>query len=162
MNQTIEALVLNSMLLKKQGKIAEAMETLAEVVVLAEPGRWIRPFVEAGPVMTDMLKELRNNENYAYFIDQVLETIFPAQTRSTTSTILKTGAGSTDNQITFREKEIIQLLARGLRNKEIANKLFVAEGTIKKHIYNVYQKMDVNNRIAMLSIARESGMIEQA
>ena len=103
-----------------------------------------------------------NNENYAYFIDQVLETIFPAQTRSTTSAILKTGAGSTDNQITFREKEIIQLLARGLRNKEIANKLFVAEGTIKKHIYNVYQKWEVNNRIAMLSIARESGMIEQA
>ena len=58
-NQTIEALVLNSLLLKKQGNLKEAMEALTEVVTLAEPGRWIRPFVEAGPVMTDMLKELR-------------------------------------------------------------------------------------------------------
>ena len=53
------------------------------------------------------------------------------------------------------------MLAKGLRNREIADSLFVAEGTIKKHIYNIYQKWEVNNRIAMLTIARESGLIEQ-
>ncbi|WP_424284794.1 response regulator transcription factor [Eudoraea sp.] len=57
-------------------------------------------------------------------------------------------------------KEIILMLNKGLRNKEIAEIIFVAEGTVKKHIYNICQKWNVNSRIELLKIAREFGLIE--
>ncbi|WP_424283001.1 helix-turn-helix transcriptional regulator [Eudoraea sp.] len=52
------------------------------------------------------------------------------------------------------------MLHKGLRNKEIAEIIFVAEGTVKKHIYNICQKWNVNSRIELLKIAREFGLIE--
>lgn len=162
-NHTIEALVLNSILLKKEGNTKKSMDTLAEVMVLAVPGRFILPFVEAGSVMAEMLQELPEDENLVHFIQQIKESMLSAQPnrQNRSNRVAKPPAG-TDNSITFREKEIIQMLAKGLRNKEIADSLFLAEGTVKKHIYNIYQKWEVKNRIAMLTIARESGMIDQS
>lgn len=49
--------------------------------------------------------------------------------------------------LTNREKEILQLLSKGLLNKEVADKLFISTGTVKKHIQNVYEKLHVNTRI---------------
>jgi DNA-binding NarL/FixJ family response regulator len=65
-------------------------------------------------------------------------------------------------RISMREQEIIRLLADGLRNKEIANLLFVAEGTVKKHVYNIFQKLDVKSRVELISSALQSGLIEKS
>jgi len=51
---------------------------------------------------------------------------------------------------TRRELEIIQHLSEGLRNKEIAQRLYVSEGTIKKHLYNMCQKLEVSGRMNLL------------
>jgi len=48
--------------------------------------------------------------------------------------------------LTRREKEILQLLAIGLSNQEMAEKLVIAEGTLKRHVANLYQKLGVHNR----------------
>lgn len=50
-------------------------------------------------------------------------------------------------KLTSREMEILELLANGLLNKEVAEKLFISSGTVKKHIQNIYEKLHVNNRI---------------
>lgn len=47
--------------------------------------------------------------------------------------------------LTNREREILPLLAEGLRNKEIAARLFIATETIKKHTRNIYRKLDVSD-----------------
>jgi len=47
-----------------------------------------------------------------------------------------------------------------MRNKEIAHKLFVSEGTIKKHLYNMGQKFDTRSRVDLLNRAREMELIE--
>lgn len=53
----------------------------------------------------------------------------------------------TTEKLTSREFEILKLLASGLLNKEVASKLFISTGTVKKHIQNIYEKLHVNTRI---------------
>lgn len=54
--------------------------------------------------------------------------------------------GETNTPLTRREKEILKLLAMGMRNQEIAGKLFISPHTVKTHAYNLYKKIHVSNR----------------
>lgn len=53
-------------------------------------------------------------------------------------------------ELTDREKEVMHMIARGYKNSEIAEKLFVSENTVKTHIKNIYVKLDVKNRVEAL------------
>lgn len=66
--------------------------------------------------------------------------------------------GSMDT-LTARELEVLRLLARGLRNKEIAARLYVSERTVNFHLANIYQKLNVSGRTEALSKALEQGLI---
>jgi DNA-binding NarL/FixJ family response regulator len=61
--------------------------------------------------------------------------------------------------LTAREREVLRLLARGLRNKEIAARLIVSERTVNFHLANIYQKLNVSGRTEALSKALEQGLI---
>ncbi|SRR6266487_1260927 len=61
--------------------------------------------------------------------------------------------------LTPREQEVLQLLARGLRNKEIAARLHVSERTVNFHLANIYQKLNVSGRTEALRRAIEQGLI---
>jgi len=72
----------------------------------------------------------------------------------------KQGRGNTPYEtLTAREQEVLQLLARGLRNKEIAARLIVSERTVNFHLANIYQKLNVSGRTEALSKALEQGLI---
>lgn len=55
-------------------------------------------------------------------------------------------------KITTREKELIELIYAGKSNKEIADTLFLSESTVKTHIYNIFRKMDVKNRVGVICV----------
>ena len=57
-----------------------------------------------------------------------------------------------------REREIVRMVAGGLRDRAIAEKLGIGEGTVKVHVHNIYEKLDVNGRIELLLYARENGL----
>ncbi len=61
--------------------------------------------------------------------------------------------------LTSRELEIVRLAASGLRNKEIANKLTISEGTVKIHLHRSYEKLHVDSRIALLRYAQTKGLV---
>src|SRR6266566_2289654 len=61
--------------------------------------------------------------------------------------------------LTAREQEVLRLLARGLRNKEIAARLYVSERTVNFHLANIYQKLNVSGRTEAMSKALEQGLI---
>ncbi len=65
----------------------------------------------------------------------------------------------THEALTAREQEVLSLLARGLRNKEIAARLIVSERTVNFHLANIYQKLNVSGRTEALSKALEQGLI---
>src|SRR5688572_622114 len=56
-----------------------------------------------------------------------------------------------ENPLSEREQEVLALLAAGLRNKEVADKLSVSNATVKSHIYNIYQKLHVNSRVEAIN-----------
>ena len=61
--------------------------------------------------------------------------------------------------LTPRELEIVRLAASGLRNKEIAGKLAISEGTVKIHLHKSYEKLHVGSRIALLRYAQAKGLV---
>ena len=62
--------------------------------------------------------------------------------------------------LTERELEILTELKTGLAYKEVASRLFLSEGTIRKHIENIYRKLQVNNKVSAINIATENKIIK--
>ena len=61
--------------------------------------------------------------------------------------------------LTPRESEIVQMVAQGLRNKAIGERLSISEGTVKIHLHNIYEKVKVNGRLELVLWAQEQGLV---
>ena len=61
--------------------------------------------------------------------------------------------------LTPREIEIVRMVAEGLRNKVIAERLYMSEGTVKVHLHNIYEKLKVNSRLQLARYARDQGLV---
>jgi DNA-binding NarL/FixJ family response regulator len=59
--------------------------------------------------------------------------------------------------LTARELEVVRLVAAGLRNKEIADRLSIGEGTVKIHLHRVYEKLGVDGRVPLANLAHDRG-----
>ncbi len=64
-----------------------------------------------------------------------------------------------ENELTEREKEILKKMAKGLNNREIANSLFITEGTVKNYITNIYSKLGINDRTKAILYAMDNKYI---
>jgi response regulator RpfG family c-di-GMP phosphodiesterase/DNA-binding CsgD family transcriptional regulator len=71
----------------------------------------------------------------------------------------KSDADSTFNTLSPRELEVISLMAKGLSNKEIASHLYISEHTVKNHISNIFQKLNLSDRTSVVSLAYQKGLI---
>lgn len=60
--------------------------------------------------------------------------------------------------LTSREIEVLQELADGITNQEIASRLFISENTVKNHIHNILEKLNINNRREAIDFARKNGL----
>lgn len=69
------------------------------------------------------------------------------------------GVHSESETLSERELEILDCLARGLRNQQIQAELFISQNTIKTHLKNLYRKLEVSSRSAAVARAREQGLI---
>ena len=66
--------------------------------------------------------------------------------------------GQLAESLTLREREIVRMAADGLRNRDIAERLFIAEGTVKLHLHNIYRKLGVNGRPELIGLASRMGL----
>jgi DNA-binding NarL/FixJ family response regulator len=82
-----------------------------------------------------------------------------------TAEVMKAFTSSSDiarrePMLSDREKEIVQLIAQGFRNKEIAEKLFISEQTVKNHLHNIFDKLGVSDRLELALYAIHHRLIE--
>ena len=149
--QTINLLVLRSLALEKLGREDEAVDVLQQAIKLAEPGGWIRPFVEPGGQIAGLLRRLGERKGFTEYLHLILDK-FPTDAAAPEiaagnhSKSILTSKAFTTEPLTNRELDILELLAQRLRNKEIAARLFVSPETVKGHLTNLYQKLDVHDR----------------
>lgn len=72
---------------------------------------------------------------------------------------LHPGGGELIEPLSEREREVLVMIAQGIPNKEIADRLHLAEGTVKNHVSNILDKLQVQNRTQAANFARRKGMI---
>lgn len=68
-------------------------------------------------------------------------------------------ASTAAESLSERERDVLVLLAQGASNKEIAEKLFITEGTVKNHVSNILTKLQAENRTQAADIARKQGLV---
>jgi LuxR family maltose regulon positive regulatory protein len=141
------------------GEEEAALAALEQALVLAAPQEWIQMFVYPGERMVSLLAQIGKTTVVPEFcaaVERALRTIAPPDAETAAPGMVP---GLLD-PLTGRELEVLQLLAQGHTNREIANKLFIALGTTKRHIANIYSKMDVSNRTEAAVRARELGLLQ--
>src|SRR5262249_12367421 len=84
----------------------------------------------------------------------------PSITRALTATMQReSDARDALAVLTQREVEIVQMVAQGLRNRAIAARLSISEGTVKVHLHNVYEKLRVDGRLGLTLYAQQHGLV---
>jgi LuxR family maltose regulon positive regulatory protein len=150
---------------RKQERLDEALTILERAVSLAQPGGWIRPFVEPGPPMADLLKRLPEKKVAAAFIQNLLAAIRDEDRRAKyvreTQPALEPAKRPQPlvEPLTNRELDVLELIEQRLQNKEIAEKLFISAETVKGHLRNIYQKLGVSKRREAVRKAKNLGIL---
>jgi ATP/maltotriose-dependent transcriptional regulator MalT len=150
----------------KLGEKENALKDLKYAIENAAPSKLVRPFVELGSHIKELLITLKDQSIEAVFVDSIIDSIsvkghpkevLPEYSSDKDKFISQS---ELDEQLSPREQDILVHVSSGLRNKEIANKLYVSTDTIKKHLYNTFRKLHVNNRIELVNKAKSMGLIE--
>lgn len=152
----VEIIALEALLFNERGEHQKALAKLEEAIRHAWPGGYLRVFVDLGTPMQTLLSELRRREVEPGYIDQILES-FPSRQTA----IARDDQTDLRDLLTQREAEILELLAQRLTNREIAERLVLSTGTVKQHLYNTYQKLNVNNRRQAIAAAKDLGLLAE-
>jgi LuxR family maltose regulon positive regulatory protein len=164
MGSVIEILILRALGLQKQGDPSEALVTLQQALMLAEPESYIRVFVDEDEPMAALLSEFLNarrkgprEARHRILLEYVrrLLAAFESPHKSTwpfTEPPLLA-------PLTAREREVLQLIASGLSNREIAARLFVEVSTVKSYANSIFRKLGVQSRMQAVAEARALHLI---
>ena len=143
------------------GNRSEARRAVRAAVELAEPGGWVRPFVDEGEAISSLLIE-------AYAAGPELDTPVDRFAMRLVSILrgaahLDTGDEDEDfglgSGLSLREVEILTMVSGGLRNREIGDRLGLTEGTVKWYMQQIYDKLGVRRRPQAVIRARQLGIL---
>jgi ATP/maltotriose-dependent transcriptional regulator MalT len=155
-HRTVELLILRALAEKEDGDWTSALEDMRRALTIAAPRNYVRAFLDEGRdlgALIDRLdmEQLRGSE------------AAPLARRLQRALCTPDAKGGTPismgEELTKRELSILKRLETGLSNKEIAEAIFVSEGTLKWHLHNVYGKLNVKNRTRAMARARALGIL---
>jgi LuxR family maltose regulon positive regulatory protein len=160
-DERLKVMVLQSVALHAHGDKDKAVQQLGEALALAEPGGFIRTFVDEGLPMARLLAESAAHGMMPDYITKLLAA-FEAETRKSEGKPDLPPAPPVQSLIeplSRRELEVLRLVALGLSNREIGERLFLALDTIKGHNRRIYEKLLVQSRTEAIARARELGLL---
>lgn len=149
----IEGLALQALLHWKRGDKPQAMTALERALRLARPEGYVRLFADLGISMGRLLQEARSRQVMIDYVDKLLGAFGEDISAPTPKKSALT------EPLTEREIDVLELMAAGLTNPEIAEKLVVSAGTVKKHASHIYKKLGVHSRTQAAARARELNLL---
>jgi LuxR family transcriptional regulator, maltose regulon positive regulatory protein len=164
----IELLILRAVSLWQQGREREAMRELAGATASAAHERLVALFLEAGPVVGDILNAMlthRSGADLGQLSDIILferELLNIIRNNEPATHIVSEDAQADIilEPLTPREQELLKLVGAGLGNKQLADTLLISIPTVKWHLHNIFEKIDVNSRTAAIARARRLGIVK--
>jgi LuxR family maltose regulon positive regulatory protein len=142
-----------------EGDVPQALVALENALAAAEPEGYVRLFLDEGPPMAALLRLAAARRIHRDYVARLLEVC--SGEIPTTSFAGADGSGRSDGQLmqgeplTDRELEVLRLLAAGLSNAEIADRLVVSLNTVKTHARSIFGKLHVESRTQAVARARE-------
>jgi LuxR family maltose regulon positive regulatory protein len=157
----IEILVLQALAHEAQGDDSTALVPLERALTLAEPEGYVRIFVDEGRPMAQLLSKAATHGIMLGYVGRLLSAFEAEEHKSEDRSRLPPAlpAQSLVEPLSQRELEVLQLLAQGLSNREISQRLFLALSTVKGHNRIIFSKLMVQNRTEAVARARELGLL---
>jgi LuxR family transcriptional regulator, maltose regulon positive regulatory protein len=144
----IETLVLQALIFQGAGDPDRALATLQKALALARPEGYVRTFLDEGEPMVRLLHLARSRQIETAYVTDLLS--------ATPEAAGHVQSPAPQNEpLTAREIEVLKLIEAGYSNQEIAGKLFISFTTVKRHISNIYTKLDARNRTQAVAVAKE-------
>jgi LuxR family maltose regulon positive regulatory protein len=143
--------LLQALSLSAQGEKQEAVVRVERALEIAAPQDYRRAFLDEGQKISKLLTKARGIA--PTFVDELLLAFRPRVDSASQ-------ADGLIDPLTEREQEVLRLVAKGLSNREIAEALFVTLGTVKKHLNNIFSKLNVKNRTQAITRGRELGLLK--
>jgi len=143
----MEVQMLRAMALDALGQTRAAQVALGLALRQAEPGGYVRSFIDEGPHMRRLLKRAQ----------------FPGVSQAYVAKLLAAFPQSAPQglvePLSERELEVLRLIAKGYSNRQIADELIVAVGTVKAHSASIYGKLGVSNRVQAVAVANQHHLL---
>jgi LuxR family maltose regulon positive regulatory protein len=164
-SRVIETLNLQALAAQARGNTTQAMTALERALALAEPGGFVRIFVDEGAPMAQLLYQAATRGMMPDYTAGLLAAFEGAtkdegpRTRKKVPSSVVQPSSALVEPLSERELEVLQLIAGGLTNREIASRLFLSLNTVKAHTRNIYGKLGVRSRTQAVARARAFGVL---
>lgn len=160
----IRLLGLQAVHMARTGKDDQALEALEAAVVRSHKAGIIRRLADLGPVLVPLISRLQLDREVLAHAAKILDAIESAASDPHQYALQGHGIDSVEGEptLTGREREVLELLAERLSNKEIAAELIIAPATVKKRTVSLYSKLNVHGRREAVAKARVLGYLQDA
>lgn len=155
----IEILILQAITFAAQNHSEDSLPALEQALTLAEPQGYIRIFLDEGEAVRKLIATYQSrpgNQRLGIYAQKLLSAF------NTTNVLRAKQQSITQNLVdplSARELEVLRLVAEGLSNQEIAEKLYLSSGTVKVHLKHIFGKLDVGSRTQAAARARELNLL---
>ncbi len=160
-DEHLKVLVLMAVAHQANGEKEKARQLLGEALTLAEPSGFIRLFVDEGEPVRKLLGRMKDEGGRMKEYIHTLLAAFPEEenVRPASFSGVVNKSQPLIEPLSQREVEVLRLIAEGLSNQEISERLFLALSSVKGHNRNIFDKLQVERRTEAVARARELGLI---
>ncbi|MGH8517762.1 MAG: LuxR C-terminal-related transcriptional regulator, partial [Panacagrimonas sp.] len=160
-HRLVELLGMRAVAFRRNGQLQQAVDGMAESLRIAAPRQYLRTFLDEGAEVGELLKLMSAEpDRHPDTMPLVRRLLRSLDRVAQTDKAARPGIGEgLLGELTKREIKLLKRLESGMSNKEIAESVFITEGTLKWHLTNIYSKLGAKNRSGALVKARSLALI---
>jgi LuxR family maltose regulon positive regulatory protein len=158
-DERLKVMALQAVALHMNGEKDQAARLLFDALALAAPGGFIRLFVDEGPQMARLLSEAQAMGMLPSYVGKLLAAFEGEAQKRENASRTAPPIQPLIEPLSQRELEVLHLIAQGLSNHEISERLFLALDTVKGHNRKIFGKLWVQRRTEAVARARELGLL---